>query len=155
MPTTKATTIILAVSKEHEEEHQEEEAAITHKNCDTPMATPTTTSESTITTTTASQESAVSVTTKTIEASQPTLLPLLASAAACHKPLLFSRRFQDKRNFSSLPLFVYATSPSTHAHSADGVGVAREAAAFSKKVSGSAANGVGRGIEDTNNVVAN
>ncbi|KAH8340835.1 hypothetical protein KR059_007817 [Drosophila kikkawai] len=134
MPTTKATTIILAVSKEHEEE-----AAITQKNCDTPMATPTTpttkaTSESPTTTTTASQESAVSsVTTKTIEASQPTLLPLLASAAACHKPLLFSRRFQDKRNFSSLPLFVYATSPSTHAHSADGVGVAREAAAFSKK----------------------
>ncbi|KAH8288779.1 hypothetical protein KR054_009523 [Drosophila jambulina] len=136
MPTTKATTIILAVSKEHEEEA----AAITQKNCDTPMATPTTitkiTSEST--TTTASQESAVSsVTTKTTEASQqPTLLPLLASAAACHKPLLFSRRYQDKRNFSSLPLFVYATSPSTHAHSADGVGVAREAAAFSKKNEG-------------------
>ncbi|KPU79861.1 uncharacterized protein Dana_GF16890, isoform C [Drosophila ananassae] len=63
----------------------------------------------------------------------PTLLPLLASAAACHKPLLFCRRFQDKRNFSSLPLFVYATSPSTHAHSADGVGVAKEAAAFSHK----------------------
>ncbi|XP_020812813.1 uncharacterized protein LOC110187716 isoform X1 [Drosophila serrata] len=142
MPTTKATTIILAVSKEHEEE-----AAITHKNCDTPMATPTkitttTISESTTpatATTTGSQESAVgsaTTTTKTIEASQPTLLPLLASAAACHKPLLFSRRFQDKRNFSSLPLFVYATSPSTHAHSADGVGVAREAAAFSKKNEG-------------------
>ncbi|KAH8242658.1 hypothetical protein KR032_000913 [Drosophila birchii] len=130
MPTTKATTILLAVSKEHEEE-----AAITQKNCDTPMATPTTTITTSIS---ASQESAVSssATTKTVEATQPTLLPLLASAAGCHKPLLFSRRFQDKRNFSSLPLFVYATSPSTHAHSADGVGVAREAAAFSKKNEG-------------------
>ncbi|XP_034487932.1 serine-rich adhesin for platelets isoform X1 [Drosophila innubila] len=70
----------------------------------------------------------------------PTLLPLLASAAACNKQLLFCRRFKDAsagamdgagflRNFNSLPLFVYATSPSTHASSADGVGVAREAAA--------------------------
>ncbi|BFF90592.1 uncharacterized protein DMAD_09090 [Drosophila madeirensis] len=74
----------------------------------------------------------------------PTLLPLLASAAACNKQLLFCRRFKDKpeansvgflRNFNSLPLFVYATSPSTHASSADGVGVAREAAAFIQKVS--------------------
>ncbi|XP_034660805.1 uncharacterized protein LOC117896534 isoform X2 [Drosophila subobscura] len=72
----------------------------------------------------------------------PTLLPLLASAAACNKQLLFCRRFKDKpeansvgflRNFNSLPLFVYATSPSTHASSADGVGVAREAAAFIQK----------------------
>ncbi|XP_030369679.1 mucin-22 isoform X2 [Scaptodrosophila lebanonensis] len=69
----------------------------------------------------------------------PTLLPLLASAAACNKQLLFCRRFKDStasnatdgflRNFNSLPLFVYATSPSTHATSADGVGVAKEAAA--------------------------
>ncbi|KAL7728733.1 hypothetical protein ACLKA6_004102 [Drosophila palustris] len=80
----------------------------------------------------------------------PTLLPLLASAAACNKQLLFCRRFRDAsagavdgagflRNFNSLPLFVYATSPSTHASSADGVGVAREAAAaaataFTQKV---------------------
>jgi len=81
----------------------------------------------------------------------PTLLPLLASAAACNKQLLFCRRSKDAsagvrdgaaflRNFNSLPLFVYATSPSTHASSADGVGVAREAAAaaataFTQKVS--------------------
>ncbi|TDG50543.1 hypothetical protein AWZ03_003132 [Drosophila navojoa] len=82
----------------------------------------------------------------------PSLLPLLASAAACNKQLLFCRRFKDAsagnvdgasflRNFNSLPLFVYATSPSTHAISADGVGVAKEAAAaaaaasaFSQKV---------------------
>lgn len=51
----------------------------------------------------------------------------------CGKKLLLCRRFKDcggiLRNFNSLPLFVYATSPSTHAISADGVGVAKEAAA--------------------------
>ncbi|XP_039949893.1 uncharacterized protein LOC120767731 isoform X3 [Bactrocera tryoni] len=51
----------------------------------------------------------------------------------CGKKLLLCRRFKDcggiLRNFNSLPLFVYATSPSTHAISADGVGVAKEAVA--------------------------
>lgn len=61
------------------------------------------------------------------------------------KNLLLCRRFKDSgdslRNFTSLPLFIYATSPSTHAISADGVGVAQvavksaeEAAANLKKV---------------------
>lgn len=47
------------------------------------------------------------------------------------KNLLLCRRFKDSgdtlRNFTSLPLFIYATSPSTHATSADGVGVAQVA----------------------------
>ncbi|XP_053970139.1 uncharacterized protein LOC128871959 isoform X1 [Anastrepha ludens] len=51
----------------------------------------------------------------------------------CGKKLLLCRRFKDcggiLRNFNSLPLFVYATSPSSHAVSADGVGVAKEAVA--------------------------
>ncbi|CAD6992946.1 unnamed protein product [Ceratitis capitata] len=51
----------------------------------------------------------------------------------CGKKLLLCRRFKDcggiLRNFNSLPLFVYATSPYTHAISADGVGVAKEAVA--------------------------
>ena len=62
------------------------------------------------------------------------------------KNLLLCRRFKDSsdslRNFTSLPLFIYATSPSTHATSADGVGVAHvavkaaeEAVANMKKVS--------------------
>lgn len=62
------------------------------------------------------------------------------------KNLLLCRRFKDTsdslRNFTSLPLFIYATSPSTHATSADGVGVAQvavkaaeEAVANMKKVS--------------------
>lgn len=61
------------------------------------------------------------------------------------KNLLLCRRFKDSgdslRNFTSLPLFIYATSPSTHATSADGVGVAQvavkaaeEAVANMKKV---------------------
>ncbi|XP_070073115.1 serine-rich adhesin for platelets isoform X2 [Drosophila takahashii] len=138
MPTTKTQATTPTTCSEAEEEA---------KNCDTPMATPTKTTTSTTATTTAAattkttttaaattkthrEEAATSSVTKT------TTTTILAAAAGCHKPLFFSRRFQDKRNFSSLPLFVYATSPSTHAHSADGVGVAREAAAFSQKNEG-------------------
>ncbi|XP_017073034.1 nucleoprotein TPR isoform X2 [Drosophila eugracilis] len=127
MPTTKTQTTTSC--------SEEEEAAIIRENCDTPMATPTktTTTEAAATTTTLThthrnEEAAKSNVTKATT--------ILAAAAGCHKPLFFSRRFQDKRNFSSLPLFVYATSPSTHAHSADGVGVAKEAAAFSQKNEG-------------------
>ncbi|KAH8383297.1 hypothetical protein KR009_007911 [Drosophila setifemur] len=145
MPTT--TTI-------EQEEAATAAAAIILENCDTPMATPTKTTATTLATPREEQEAveytvrtALTTTTTTTAAEDqklqpqpptptPSLLPLLASAAACHKPLLFCRRFQDKRNFSSLPLFVYATSPSTHAHSADGVGVAKEAAAFSQKNEG-------------------
>ncbi|XP_017101808.2 serine-rich adhesin for platelets isoform X1 [Drosophila bipectinata] len=152
MPTTTTTKI------------EEEVAGIRQQNSDTPMATPTKTpttttatrredpeaaaatavAEYTATKTAAISKTSIKKATEDQVAQQatpspsptPTLLPLLASAAACHKPLLFCRRFQDKRNFSSLPLFVYATSPSTHAHSADGVGVAKEAAAFSHKNEG-------------------
>ncbi|XP_044315030.1 uncharacterized protein LOC108043120 isoform X2 [Drosophila rhopaloa] len=125
MPTTKTTTIC-----------SEEESAVIRENCDTPMATPT----KTITTTTTSNAAATTTTLHREEeaaaANKTKTTTILAAAAGCHKPLFFSRRFQDKRNFSSLPLFVYATSPSTHAHSADGVGVAKEAAAFSHKNEG-------------------
>lgn len=58
--------------------------------------------------------------------------PTLSSpqiTVAIKKNLLLCRRFKDTgdtlRNFNSLPLFVYATSPDTHATSADGVGVAQ------------------------------
>ncbi|XP_017057439.1 serine-rich adhesin for platelets isoform X2 [Drosophila ficusphila] len=130
MPTTKIATTNSC---------EEEEAVIIQENCDTPMATPTTTTITTLanaaaTTTTKHREeepAAAAASSKT-----KTTTTILAAAAGCHKPLFFSRRFQDKRNFSSLPLFVYATSPSTHAHSADGVGVAKEAAAFSQKNEG-------------------
>lgn len=54
-----------------------------------------------------------------------------SSTLTCAKNLLLCRRFKDSgdslRNFTSLPLFIYATSPSTHATSADGVGVAQVA----------------------------
>ncbi|XP_052851481.1 serine-rich adhesin for platelets isoform X2 [Drosophila gunungcola] len=129
MPTTKTTTTC----------SEEEETAIIRENCDTPMATPT----KTITTTITSTSNAAATTKTTIThreeeavAASKTKTTILAAATGCHKPLFFSRRFQDKRNFSSLPLFVYATSPSTHAHSADGVGVAKGAAAFSQKNEG-------------------
>lgn len=140
MPTTKTQTQTTTTCSE------EEEAAIIRENCDTPMATPanaTTANTSTaaaITTTTTTvntrrQEEAAAVASTPSVTKTATTTNILAAAAGCHKPLFFSRRFQDKRNFSSLPLFVYATSPSTHAHSADGVGVAKEAAAFCHKVS--------------------
>lgn len=68
-----------------------------------------------------------------------------SSTLTCAKNLLLCRRFKDSgdslRNFTSLPLFIYATSPSTHATSADGVGVAQvavkaaeEAAAAAQKI---------------------
>ncbi|XP_043656554.1 mucin-4 isoform X2 [Drosophila teissieri] len=148
MPTTKTQTQTTTTCSE------EEEAAIIRENCDTPMATPantttanTTTAAATTTTRTvnthrqeeeapaAAAVASTSSVTKTAAAATATT-NILAAAAGCHKPLFFSRRFQDKRNFSSLPLFVYATSPSTHAHSADGVGVAKEAAAFCHKNEG-------------------
>uniref|UniRef100_A0A1A9UXG1 Uncharacterized protein n=1 Tax=Glossina austeni TaxID=7395 RepID=A0A1A9UXG1_GLOAU len=56
---------------------------------------------------------------------------IASNALSVNKNLLLCRRFKDSgdtlRNFNSLPLFVYATSPSTHAVSADGVGVAKVA----------------------------
>ncbi|KAI9584772.1 hypothetical protein GQX74_006667 [Glossina fuscipes] len=56
---------------------------------------------------------------------------IASNALSVNKNLLLCRRFKDSgdtlRNFNSLPLFVYATSPSTHAISADGVGVAKVA----------------------------
>uniref|UniRef100_B3P3N2 GG16871 n=1 Tax=Drosophila erecta TaxID=7220 RepID=B3P3N2_DROER len=141
MPTTKTQSQTTTTCSE------EEEAAIIRKNCDAPMATPacTTTANTTTaaaTTTTATtvntrrhEEAAAVASTSSVTKTTTATANIFAAAAGCHKPLLFSRRFQDKRNFSSLPLFVYATSPSTHAHSADGVGVAKEAAAFCQKVS--------------------
>ncbi|XP_017140875.2 uncharacterized protein LOC108154926 isoform X1 [Drosophila miranda] len=136
MPTATTTTTTKTTAEHHS---------------DTSMASKATkTEESTATTTTTipirgAEESTVSAEAEKdpkLPPPTPTLLPLLASAAACNKQLLFCRRFKDKpesnsvgflRNFNSLPLFVYATSPSTHASSADGVGVAREAAAFIQK----------------------
>ncbi|XP_060649236.1 mucin-4 isoform X3 [Drosophila nasuta] len=143
MPTTTTT------SKSTTAEEEEEE------NCDTLMASLTTKATTTTTPPTpiiaeqpqlpsaaaAAASDAVAMPAPTSAPAArptptPTLLPLLASAAACNKQLLFCRRFKETadsagflRNFNSLPLFVYATSPSTHASSADGVGVAREAAA--------------------------
>ncbi|KMZ03547.1 uncharacterized protein LOC6728060 isoform X1 [Drosophila simulans] len=141
MPTTKTQTQTTTTCSE------EEEAAIIRENCDTPMATPA--NATTANTTTAAATTTTTVNTRRQEEAAPaavastpsvtktaTTTNILAAAAGCHKPLFFSRRFQDKRNFSSLPLFVYATSPSTHAHSADGVGVAKEAAAFCHKNEG-------------------
>ncbi|XP_026835636.1 uncharacterized protein LOC6552814 isoform X1 [Drosophila erecta] len=142
MPTTKTQSQTTTTCSE------EEEAAIIRKNCDAPMATPacTTTANTTTaaaTTTTATtvntrrhEEAAAVASTSSVTKTTTATANIFAAAAGCHKPLLFSRRFQDKRNFSSLPLFVYATSPSTHAHSADGVGVAKEAAAFCQKNEG-------------------
>ncbi|XP_073814625.1 javelin-like isoform X3 [Musca autumnalis] len=55
----------------------------------------------------------------------------IGTSSSSAKNLLLCRRFKDSgdtlRNFTSLPLFIYATSPSTHATSADGVGVAQVA----------------------------
>jgi len=129
MPTTITTTTTKSAPETEEEE-----------NCDTLMASLTTSKT-------------------TGEETQPQLqppsaakvMPASAPTPTLLRQLLFCRRFKDVsagsmdgagvlRNFNSLPLFVYATSPSTHASSADGVGVAREAAAaaataFTQKVS--------------------
>ncbi|KAH8312334.1 hypothetical protein KR044_010260 [Drosophila immigrans] len=143
MPTTTTSKTTAEEEAAAEEEQQ---------NCDTLMASLTTTATTTKTTSTSTPQSAAAIALPTptsaalptpLPTPTPTLLPLLASAAACNKQLLFCRRFKHSgsgsaaaqdgagflRNFNSLPLFVYATSPSTHASSADGVGVAREAAA--------------------------